>query len=68
MSELEIAIKAVQLYAGMHPRPVHVTLAQAAEMLEISEPTARKLVRSGALKLNRCGRIPISEVDKVLQA
>lgn len=32
MSELEIAIKAVQLYAETHPRPSHVTQTQAAEI------------------------------------
>lgn len=32
MTDFEIALKAVQLYAEMHPRPPHVTQAQAAEM------------------------------------
>ncbi len=33
MNDLETAIKAVQLYAEMHPRPPHVNQQQAAEML-----------------------------------
>jgi plasmid maintenance system antidote protein VapI len=63
---LETAIKAVQIYAESHPRPLHVTQKQAAEMLDRSEPTIRTMVRSGKLRLNDAGMIPISEVDRVL--
>jgi predicted transcriptional regulator len=67
MSELlEIAAKAVQLYAETHPRPPHITQKQAASMLELSEKTVSNMVRSGRLKLNDCGMIPISEIDRVL--
>lgn len=55
MTDFEIALKAVQLYAEMHPRPPHVTQAQAAEMLHRSEPTVRKLIRSGIIRLNAAG-------------
>lgn len=64
MTELQIAIKAVQLYAEMHPRPTQVNQCQAAEMLGISYPTVRKLVRSGILPLNDCGLIPIEAIDR----
>lgn len=64
MTELQIAIKAVQMYAEMHPRPTQVNQSQAAEMLGISYPTVRKLVRSGILPLNRCGLIPIEAIDR----
>lgn len=67
MSELEIALKAVQIYADMHPRPVHVTKKQVAEMLNLSEPTVYKLVKRGALKLNSCGLISITQVDALLE-
>ncbi len=63
---LQTALKAVQLYAELHPRPSHVTQTQAAELLGLSVSTVRKLVRSGTLKLNACGLIPISEIDKAL--
>lgn len=66
MTELEIAVKAVRLYAESHPRPSQVTQTQAAEMLGLSRPTVSRLVKSGQLKLNRCGMIPMSEIDKVL--
>ena len=66
MSELEIAIKAVRLYAETHPRPVQVTQQQAAEMLGLSRHTVRKMISAGALKLNKCGMITTSEVDRAL--
>lgn len=68
MSELEIAIKAVQLYAETHPRPSHVTQTQAAEMLNVSEATISRMVKAGSLKLNKVGRIPVAEIDKALAA
>jgi excisionase family DNA binding protein len=68
MSEIEIAERAVQLYAQRHPRPVQVTITQAAEMLGLSRHTVSKMVRAGQLKLNKCGLIPIELVDRVLEA
>ena len=65
MSEIDIALAAVRLYADTHPRPPHVTQKEAAEMLRMSEPTIRKLIQSGALKLNRAGRIPIAMIDEL---
>lgn len=62
---LEIATAAVRLYAESHPRPTHVTQGQAAEMLGISRPTVRKLIKSGAIRLNSCGLIPVELVDMV---
>ena len=66
MSELEIAVKAVQLYAETHPRPSQVTQDQAAEMAGVSPATISRMVRSGHLKLNKFGRVPVSEVDRLL--
>lgn len=68
MTELDLAIKAVQMYAEQHPRPAHVTQAQAAEMLARSRPTISRMVKAGVLKLNACGLIPISEIDRALEA
>lgn len=67
MNDLETAIKAVQLYAEMHPRPPHVNQQQAAEMLHLSHVTVRKMIRAGTIKTNEIGQIPISEIDRVLQ-
>jgi len=64
--EIEIALKAVQLYAEMHPRPSHVTQVQAAEMIGISRETVRKMIRQGRIRMNEAGMIPVSEIDRVL--
>jgi len=68
MTELQVAMKAIQLYAETHPRPTHVTQVQAAQMLDLSRDTVRKLLRSGAMALNDCGMIPIEEVDSARSA
>ncbi len=67
-SGFEIAIQAVGAYAEMHPRPTHVNQTQAAQMLGLSHPFVRKLVRSGVVRLNDCGQIPIEEVDRARAA
>lgn len=63
---LATAAAAVRLYAETHPRPAHVTKQQAAEMLGISPPTLQKLIAAGTITLNRCGKIPISQIDAAL--
>lgn len=63
---LEIALKAVELYAASHPRPCHVTQRQAAQMVGKSEPTIRKMIQRGAFKLNECGMIPIEQIDRAI--
>ena len=47
---LDIAVRAVSIYAARHPRPVQVTAKQAAEMLNLSRPTVRKLMDAGKLR------------------
>lgn len=65
---ISIAAKAVQMYAETHPRPLHVTQKQASEMLGLSQPTVSRMVKAGTLKLNKCGLIPITAIDRVLAA
>lgn len=68
MNEAEqIARRAVQIYAESHPRPLHVTMSQAAEILGLSRQTVAKMVRAGQMRLDRCGRIPIEQVDAMLR-
>lgn len=67
-SIIATAVAAVRIYAESHPRPSHVTIGQAAEMLGISRPTVNRLLKTGALKFNECGRIPVIEIDRVLAA
>ena len=63
---IELAIKAVQIYAERHPRPTHVNQQQAADMIGKSTPTIRKMIRSGDIATNRLGLIPMSEIDRLL--
>lgn len=64
---IDVALRAVEIYAQRHPRPAHVTLTQAAQMLELSRPTVRKLIAAGKLKLNGCGLIPTEQIDRLLR-
>ena len=65
---IRAAMIAIDQYSVAHPRPSHVTMRQAAEMLDISHPTLKKLFDNGTLKLNLTGRIPITLIDQVLAA
>jgi len=60
------AAKGAQFYAEQHPRPSQVNAVQAAEMLEVSAPTVRKMIRDGRIKLNKLGMISVSEIDRAL--
>lgn len=60
--DLRIALRAIKLYAEMHPQPTQVTQQQAAGMLGVSTRTVRRYIRAGRLKLNRCGYLPIEAV------
>lgn len=64
---IEAAKVAVRHYAESHPRPSQVTQKQAAEMVHVSESTMSKMVRSGRIKLNKFGMIPVSEIDSALK-
>jgi excisionase family DNA binding protein len=61
-------IRAFEFYAARRPRPVQITITQAAQMLGLSRPTVRNLMKAGKLKLNACGQIPIEQVDALLLA
>ncbi|MGL6155965.1 MAG: DNA-binding protein [Ralstonia mannitolilytica] len=67
-NELDIAMRAVRLFAETHPRPTHVTMTQAGEMLGLTRQTVSKLVHAGKLKLNGCGLIPIEQIDMIRAA
>lgn len=63
---LEVAFQAVRLYAETHPRPLHVTLGQATEMLGIPMDSLMKLMSAKKLRLNDCGLIPVGDIDRLL--
>jgi len=68
MSELEMAVQAVQIYEARHPRPTQVNQKQAAEMLGLSPRTIHNLIKAGVLRLNKCGMIPIELIDSARNA
>lgn len=55
----------IQLIKDTHPRPIHVNMKQAAEMLNLSYPTIKKMIVDGKIKTNDVGMIPITEIDKL---
>jgi len=63
---LNTAIKAVEIYAARHPRPPHVTITQAAEMLGRNRSTVTAMLSRYRIPLNACGQIPIESVDRLL--
>ncbi|KVE37388.1 hypothetical protein WS69_11095 [Burkholderia sp. BDU5] len=71
MSELDalhIATKAVDIYAARHPRPPHVTITQAAEMVGKSRQTVSAMLTRYRIRLNKFGQIPIEAIDRLLAA
>jgi hypothetical protein len=68
MTDIQIALTAIKMYAETHPRPPQVTQKQAAEMMDMSEATICRMVKEGRLKLNKFGRIPIVEIDRAIAA
>ena len=65
---IEVAKVAIRLYAETHPRPPAVTQSQAAAMLGVSRSTMTRLVRAGQFALNKCGLIPIGQIDEAISA
>jgi len=66
--DTKAALRALEIYAARHPRPSQVTIKQAADMLGLSRHTVSKMVHAGQFRLNKCGLIPIEQVDAALQA
>lgn len=45
-------------------RPMHVNQTQAAEMLNLSVSTVSRMVKAGNIRLNKCGLIPIEQLEE----
>lgn len=65
---LTTALKAVQIYAESHPRPPHVNISQAADMLGLNRKTVTNRVKAGEIRINALGLIPIGEIDRVISS
>lgn len=68
MSEIEIVDLAIKRFAERSPRPSQINQKQAAEMLGVSTRTVHNLIKAGTLRLNKCGMIPIEQIDAALKA
>jgi len=53
---------------SLRPRPSSVNFEQAAEMLGLSSKTVSMMVRDGRIRINKIGRVPVPEIDKLLIA
>lgn len=58
--------RALDVFETRSPRPTQVTIKQAAEMLGLSRHTVSKMLTTGELRYNRCGRISIEQIDMAL--
>lgn len=65
-SDIDQILKILEIHDARRPRPSHVNMVQAAEILGKNVKTVSKMVRFGSIKLNPCGMIPITEIDRVL--
>lgn len=59
---LEIARRAAELALAARPAPSCVTLTDAAEMLGVSRPSARKMLREAGIMANAVGKYRIEDV------
>ncbi|MEX3527073.1 MAG: DNA-binding protein [Burkholderia sp.] len=64
--ELDIALRAYEIFSARHPRPVQVTIGQAAQMLGLDRKTVSKIMKTGKLQFNDCGLIPIEQGDRLI--
>jgi hypothetical protein len=59
------AAEAAKVALAMHPQPAHVNQKQAAQMLGLSEPTIKKMILNGTIRLNDASMIPIGEINRL---
>lgn len=48
-------------------RPLHVNQSQAAEMLNLSVSTVSRMVKAGNIRLNKCGMIPMDQLEECVK-
>ena len=49
-------------------RPSQYNIKDAAEELGLHRNTISKMIKSGDIKLNACGKIPVEQIDKLLKS
>lgn len=60
-------VGAMMLAKASNMRPLHVNQTQAAEMLDLSVSTISRMVKSGQIRLNKCGMIPVEQLEECVQ-
>ena len=48
-------------------RPSQYNIQDAADELSLHRNTVSKMIKSGDLKLNACGKIPAEQIDKLIR-
>lgn len=62
------AIRVAAMFADKAAlRPLHVNQSQAAEMLNLSVSTISRMVKAGNIRLNKCGMIPIDQLEECVK-
>lgn len=46
-------------------RPAQFNIQEAANELSLHRNTVTKMIKSGDLKLNACGKIPVEQIDRL---
>lgn len=59
---LAIAIRAAEIALAARPAPSCVTLTDAAEILCVSRPTARRMLQEAGISANTAGKYRIEDV------
>jgi excisionase family DNA binding protein len=59
---LEIARRAAELALACRPVPSNLTLSQAAEVMGVSRPTARRMLAAAGISANVGGKYRIEDV------
>lgn len=64
----DAAIRGADLALRRAPknRPAQYRKIDAAKELGISRPTLDRMISAGNIRLNECGRVPASEIDRVI--
>ena len=64
----DAAIRGADLAIRRAPkdRPAQYRKIDAAKELGVSRPTLDRMIAAGSIRLNECGRIPASEIDRVI--
>lgn len=66
----EAALRGAELAIRKMPkdRPTQYNIADAANELHLHRNTVTRMIKSGDIKLNSCGKIPVEQIDKLIKS